>query len=145
MCSWESCPAPCQVHGSVGAVYPVSPLFPGAPFHPRHRVTPGGTTILVVARSSALESAPTVTTAVSQSALAWMLPGEGGDDLHSWGTPRQECPRCPGPSRPSPVLGGVQDPGMYPLVPCDPGPVLLESHSWGCAAPSKRSRHLSFS
>ena len=35
MCTWGRCPTPCQVHGSVGAVYPVRSLFPGGPAPPQ--------------------------------------------------------------------------------------------------------------
>ena len=68
--------------------------------HPRHWVTPGGATPLAAASSPALESVPTITTTVSQSALAWMLPGAGGADLHSLGVPGGRnilaalCPPC---------------------------------------------------
>ena len=31
MCTWGSCPTPCLMLGSVGAVYSVRPLFPGGP------------------------------------------------------------------------------------------------------------------
>ena len=48
---------PLWVPGSVEAVDPVRPLFPGGPAPPRHRVTPGGTTTLTTASSPALESA----------------------------------------------------------------------------------------
>ena len=72
----------------MGALYPMGPLFPIGSVHPRHRVTPGGTTPLASASSPALESAPTVTTTVSKSTLAWMLPGWCRcTDLHSLGTP----------------------------------------------------------
>ena len=47
----------------------------GALLSPMNRMTPGGTIALAAASSPALELAPAVTTAVSQSALAWMLPG----------------------------------------------------------------------
>ena len=53
MCTWRSCPTPCQVQGSVGAVYPVRPLFPGSAFPPGTRKT-----TREVARIPALESAP---------------------------------------------------------------------------------------
>ena len=60
------------------------PLFPGSPDLPKHRVTQGGTTGLAAASVPTLESAPTVTTTVFQSALAWMLWGRGAV-LHSSG------------------------------------------------------------
>ena len=65
-----SCPAFCQVYGSVG-VYPVSPLL-----SPRYRVTPGGTTTVQAASFAALESAPTVTT-TAPSVQGLGAPGRG--------------------------------------------------------------------
>ena len=59
------------VQGSVGAVYPERPLFPGGPTLSRHRVTPGGTITLVAASFLALELFLAVTTAVSQSSPHW--------------------------------------------------------------------------
>ena len=53
-----SFPTPCQVHNSVGDVYPVSPLFPGGPDPPRHSVTQRGTTTVVTASSPALGQFP---------------------------------------------------------------------------------------
>ena len=50
-------------------------------------MTPGGTTTLLAASLSALESAPAVTTTVSQTTLAWMLPRVRGTDLYSLGAP----------------------------------------------------------
>ena len=52
------CPAPCQVPGSVRAVYPVRPLCPGGRTSPGHLVKPGGNRMVAVASSPALESAP---------------------------------------------------------------------------------------
>ena len=41
----------------------------------------------------------------------------------TWG---QERPRCPVPSRPLPVPGGVPDPGLCTPAPCAPELVLLD-------------------
>ena len=138
-----NCPAPCHVYGSVGAVYPVRPLLPDGLLSPRPKVTPEGTTTVTAASSPALESAPAVTTAVSQSAGAWMFRGQVALLCTARGRPRQECPCCPVSSLPPPVLWGPPDPGLCPLAPWAPRPVPLESCSRGCAAPSTWSRHLS--
>ena len=45
--------------------------------NPRHKVTPRGTTTVAATSFPTLESAPAVTTTVSQSAGAWMLQGQG--------------------------------------------------------------------
>ena len=102
--------------GSVGAVFPVRPLFPGGPAPSqaqgdirRNKHTGGGQLSSPRVRSSSNSHS-------SQSAGAWMLRG-GGANLHSLGVPRrQERPRCPLSSRPPPVPGGVQDPGL--CTPC---------------------------
>ena len=86
MCTWGHCSTPCWVHGSVGAVCPVRPLFPGGPLHLRHRLTPGGTTTLAEVSSSAHESAPAGNT--TSPSLHWPgCSGGKGADLHSWGAP----------------------------------------------------------
>ena len=128
-------PPPCQVQGSVGAVYPVRPLFPGGPNPPRHRVTPGGTATLVVASSPALESAPAVTT-TGPSPQGPGCSGAGDADLHSLGVHVGRgvlSVLCLPGLRLSP--GGVQDPGQCPPAPWDLGPVPLESRSWGPEPP----------
>ena len=51
---------------------------------PMHMVTAGGTTV-VASSSLALESAPGVTTLVSQSTGAWMLQGRGSPICTAWG------------------------------------------------------------
>ena len=126
------------------------PLFPGSPASPRHKVKQGGMTTLALARSPALESAPAVTTTVSQSALAQMLPVMGFTDLHSLGAHgSRRVLAVLGPPRLRLSQGGAQDPRLCPLAPWDPGPVLLELNSWGCGsqrqqgtAPSAQSRGL---
>ena len=60
-----------------GAVYPVKPLFPGSPTLSQTQGDTSRNNNSGGARSPALESAPAVTTAVSQSALAWVLRGRG--------------------------------------------------------------------
>ena len=116
MCTWGSCPTPCQVQGSVGAVYPMLSLFPGgiAPTQgqsdTRRKDNTGG------GQLSRLESAPTVTTAVSQSTLAWMLlVVEGCADLHAWWhlVAGESC--SPVTSLPPVVLEGTLDPWLCPL------------------------------
>ena len=79
--TWGSCPGPCQVHSSVGVVYPFSPLL-----SLRHKVTPGGTTTAVAASFPALESAPTVTT-TAPSPQGPGCSGGGAIGLHSSGPP----------------------------------------------------------
>ena len=74
-------PRPCQVHGSVGGVYPVRPLL-----SPRYKVTPGGTTTVAMASSTALESAPAVTPR-APSLQGPGCSGGGAADLHSSGLP----------------------------------------------------------
>ena len=86
VCTWGCCSTPCQVHGSVGAVYPVRPLFPGstAPSQAQgdtRRDNPAG-----VASSPALESAPAVTTAAPGPHRLGCSGGRGSD-LHSSGVP----------------------------------------------------------
>ena len=75
---------------------------------------------MAVASSLALESAPPVTTAVSQSALELMLPGLGALICTAWGCLVAEAslPSCafrasiwPGERR---ILGCVQEAGLSP-------------------------------
>ena len=115
--------------GSAGAVYPLRPLSPGGPASPRHSEIQGGTTILMAARSPALESDPALTTPVSQTALAWTLRGwSEWADLHSLGVPSGRrfltvlCPIC------LCLSGGgeCRIRGCVCSVPWDPGSVLLE-------------------
>ena len=132
MCTWGSCPTPCQVHGSVGAVYPIRPLFPGSPSPSQAQGDTRRTTILVAASSPSLESAPTVTTA----ALSPHWPGCSGGRGHCsqlGGTWRQENPLCPVPSPPPPVPRGVQDHGL-----CSRCPGLQGLRCWN-PAPGPRS------
>ena len=60
-----------------GSCLPREASVLGGPVCPRHKVTHGGTTTVAVASSPALESAPAVSTAVSQSTVAWMVRGWG--------------------------------------------------------------------
>ena len=105
-------------------------MFSGGPTPPRHRVTPGGTITLAAPSSSALESAPTVTPAVSQSALAWMLPGRGVLTCTAQGLSVAGESCCPVPSWAPPVLG---EHGILGCVPWRPAAgIRLPGH----AAPS---------
>ena len=133
---------PVLVHGSVGAVYPVRPLFPDGPAPPKDTVTQGGTTPLAVASSPALESAPTVTP-VAPSRHWPRCSGGGGTDLHSWGNaPQQEHPPvlCPphlllsrGDHR---ILGCVpQCPGIRGLCCWNPAPGSGSRRQQGTAPP----------
>ena len=91
--NWSSVGGACCADSRVcsqlsGSCLPSEAPVPWWPLlHPRHRVTPGGTTTLAAASLPALESASLVTTAVSQSSQVWMLLGMGGADLHSLGAP----------------------------------------------------------
>ena len=60
---------------------------PCGPAQSLDKVTPGGTTTVVAASPPALESAPAVTTTVSQCAGAWMLQGLGALICTAWGCP----------------------------------------------------------
>ena len=131
-CTWGSCPAPCQVQGSVGVVYPVRPLFPGSPAPSRHRVTAGGITPLVAVSSPALESAPQVSTTA---------PSPQGP-----GCSRAVAPTCTARGRPAARVSSLSwallasaCPGLCLLAPWALGPAWLESGSQGRAAPSARS------
>ena len=84
---------------------------------PRYKVTPGGTTSLAAASSAALESAPAVTTRVSQSAGAWMLRGWGVLLCTAWGTQLAETSLLPCVLPASACSGGVLDLGLCPLAP----------------------------
>ena len=83
---------------------------------------------MTAASSPALESAPTVTTAVSQSTGAWMLQGRGALICSTRGRLVAGVLTALGPSgirlprREHRVLGCVP-------APCAPGPALLESRS----------------
>ena len=128
MCTWGSCPAPCQVQGSVQAVYPVKLLF-----SPRYKVTAGGTTRVAAASSPSLESAPTVTTtAPSPQGPGWSG-GRGHRSAQLGAAWQQERPCCPVSSRPLPVPGGVPDPGLCPRCPglwvCTAGITFPGPHS----------------
>ena len=77
MCATGGASAPCQVPGSVGAVYPVRPLFPGGPAPTqaqgdtgRNNKTGGGQV-----SSSGVSSRGNYYS--SQSTLSWMLWGQG--------------------------------------------------------------------
>ena len=111
-----SCEAPCSL---------------AALLCPKHRVTPGGTTTLVAARSPALESAHPVTTAAPSP--HWPRCSEGGGgrvaDLHSLGAPgsrRVLAVLCP------PCLHLSRGDRFVHSEPWDLGLVLLELRSRGC-------------
>ena len=84
-------PCPCHVHGSVGAVYLVRPLFPGSASQSQAQ----GATKRNNTTGSGQDSRAGVSSCsnyrsnyhTSQSALAWMLPSLGAAYLHSWGHP----------------------------------------------------------
>ena len=78
---------------------------------------------------AALDSAPTVTTEPSFCRAWWLQCG--ATDLLSSG---QECPCCPGPSRPLPVPEGGQILG-WSRRPVLPG-LCCWIHTPGCAATS---------
>ena len=109
---------------------------PLAPLCPRHRVIRGRTT-LGAAVSPALESAPRSSYLQLPVRTGLDAPGAGGADLHSLGAPGVHCPV---PSLPPPVLGGTPDPGLCPLAPWAPGPVLLESRSRSAAPEGSRAQ-----
>ena len=128
--TWGSCPAPCQVHCSVGVVYSVRPLL-----SLRYKVRSGGTTTVAVASCLVLESAPTVPSAALR-VLGLDAPWAGGAYLHSSGPPGSRN-----------ILPVLCPPGLYlsqealdlelcPPAPWGPGPVPQESRSWGRVAPS---------
>ena len=122
MCTWGSCPTPCQVYGSVGAVYPVRLLLPGGPAQSQaqgdtRRNNTGGGQL----------SSPGVSSCSSyrssQSAGAWMLWGVGALICIAQGRP------VAGASLLSCVLlasGVVPDLGLCPPAPWALGPALLE-------------------
>ena len=125
------------VLGSVGAVYPMSPLFPGAPSPPqtqgdtRRNTTTGGGQVPSpgVSSPSNYRSLPVHTGLGAPGSVRRAL------TCTARGARQQERLRCPGPSLPLPVpghRGEAQDPGCVPPVPWDPGPVLLASCSRGC-------------
>lgn len=109
MCTWGSFSVPCQVHSSVGAVYPVRPLLSH-----RYKVTPGGTTTVAAASSLALGSAPAVTTAASSPQGPGCSTGGGRSFAQFRAGRQQERPCCPVSSRPLPVPGGASDLGLSP-------------------------------
>ena len=103
--------------------------------------------------SPALESAPAVTTAVSQSTGAWMLRGWGAPMCTARGAQRQERPCCPVSYRLLPVLGkcwilalflgalgsgdctaGIALPGPRSTLHSEPLPEPPPSCSWGRCA-----------
>ena len=127
----------------MGAVYPVRPLFPDGPAPSQAQ---GDTSRDNTGASSpALESAPAVTTAVSQSTQAWMFLGQGVLICTAWRCPSQESPRHPVPSLLPPVPGGPQDPGLqglwssacrvWPALPWGAPPLLVTPGTWGLHCP----------
>ena len=118
-------------------------LFPGGPYPPRHRVTPGGTATVVAASSPALESAPAVTTA-APSRQGPGCSGVGSANLHSLGPPSGRS-----------VLAVLCPPGLCLSWgsgrSCAVSPSTLGSQAssagiapslLGCTAPSAQSSHL---
>ena len=128
-----SCSAPCLVQGSVGAVYPVRPLL-----SLRYKVTPGGTTV-AAASCPALASTPAVTIAAPSPQEPGCSGGEGAY-LHSSGRPVAGVSLVSWALLASACPGGALDLGLCPPAPWAVGPMLLESHSRGCAACSGQSR-----
>ena len=129
---------PCDVHGSLGAVYPVKPLF-----SLRYKVTPEGTTTVAVAISPILESAPAVTTTgPSPQGPASSGGGGGAPFCTAQGRLAAGASGCPGPSQPPPVLGESQISGCVPQRPGS-GAWTAGIRSRGCVAPSAQSRRRS--
>ena len=109
MCTWGSCPAPCQVHGSVGAVFPVRSLFPGDLAQSQAQ----GDTGRINKTGSGQLSSPGVSYTVTPTAPSPPWPGCSLQSSAKLGAAqRQEHPRCPVSSRPPPVPRGAQNPGL---------------------------------
>ena len=120
VCTCESCPVLYLLHGSVGAVYPVRPLFPCRPAPSqaqgdtrRNNTSGGQLSSPEVSSRSNYRSLPVST---GLDAL-----GVGGADLHSFGSPVAGESCCPVPSPPPPVSGGVKDLGLCLLGTLGPG------------------------
>lgn len=122
-------PVPCLVHRSVGAVYPVRPLFPGghaqskAQGDTRRNNHTGGGQVPSPGVSSHSNYCS------SQSPLAWMLRQQGAPICTARGNWRRGvlavlCPPHLCLSRESRILVCV------PPAPWDTGPAPLESCSW---------------
>ena len=111
----EELPCPCQVQGSVGAVYSLRPLLPGGPSQFQAQGDTRRNNHMAVASSPALESAPTVTTSVFPSAVAWMLRGPGSLICTAQAAHWQKCTQLSFSSRPPPVPRGGPDPELCPL------------------------------
>ena len=115
------------VHGSVGAAYPVRPLFPGSPTPSQAQ---GDTR-----RSNNTGGSQLSSSGVSSHSNYHSLPVcTGLDALVAGvlictvrGAQQQEGPRCPVSSAPLPFPGVAQDPGLCPVRS---GPV----RSGACAA-----------
>ena len=123
---------PCQVQGSVGAVYPVRPLFPGGPALSQAQ---GDTR-----RDNNSGSGQLPSPGVSSPSNHHSLPVLTGLAGASWLSCALSTSACPGGG--GGVGGGAQDPGLCPPALWAPGPALLESPS---PEPPPRSRHLSCS
>ena len=112
---------------------PCEALFPGGPTPSQaqgdtRRNNSGGSQI----SSSGVSSGSNYHS--SHSALAWMLPARAVI-CTAWGPQREESVHCPVPFPPQPVRWGeAQDPGLCPLAPWNPRPVLLELCSQGCGS-----------
>ena len=130
MCTWGSCPSPCQVHGSVVAVYPVRPFFPGgATLSQAHGDT---------RRNKYIGGGQPSSSGVSYHSNYCSLPVCTGPDAPGdrrclsaqfGGTCRQESAHCPLPSLPPLVLGAsagwpAVPPGTLGSKPCAAGIVL---------------------
>ena len=102
----------CQVHGSVGVVYPVRPLL-----SPRYKLTPGGGTTVTGASSPALESAPAVTPTAPSPQGPGCSRGGGCCPAQLGATQWQERLHCPMSSQPPPVPGERQILGCVPQSP----------------------------
>ena len=137
--TWGHCPAPCQVHGSVGAVYHLRPQFPGCPalFQAQGDTARNNPTVGVQLSSPGVRSHSNYCS--FQSALAWMFPGAGALTCTAWGL------LAPGASSLSCALPASASPkGEHRIlccVPWCPGTHCLCCH----AAPSTQSLCLSFS
>ena len=132
------CPTPRWVPGSVGAGYPVRPLFPDGPTPSqahgvtRRNNTTGGSQLSSPGVSSRSNHRSSLST------LAWMLPGcRGALTCTALGRPGAgasslSCVHLPPPP---PVPGGS---GLCPPAPWAPGPALLELRSRGAAPEGSR-------
>ena len=139
-----SYPAPCQVQGSVGAVYSLRPLFPGDPTPPqaqgdtRRNNNTGGSQFSSsgVSSHSNYYNFPVHTGLMFRGRVVLICTARGargrgaGESSLTCALVASTCPR----------EGGAPDPRLSSAVPCCLGPVLLESYSQGAAPESSRAQ-----